>query len=159
MGLPTLPQRLELLGIDAEYVRQAMPTTFPRPCPCLRSLPGVRRYRRDLARGDAQVGLESYCLNALTIDVLTVSRTIASPRYDQEDGMQWWMTRRVERQARRMHEMMNRLNVDRAALVRARQGQDYARGENPLPDLRDQRQMPQMAGQATAVRRCAGVLS
>jgi Family of unknown function (DUF6455) len=40
--------------------------------------------------------------------------------------MRWWMTRRVERQATRMHEMMDRLNVDAAALVRARQGQDYA---------------------------------
>ena len=36
------------------------------------------------------------------------------------------MTRRVERQATRMHEMMDRLNVDAAALVRMRQGQDYA---------------------------------
>jgi len=36
------------------------------------------------------------------------------------------MTRRVERQATRTHEMMDRLNVDAAALVRARQGQDYA---------------------------------
>jgi hypothetical protein len=40
--------------------------------------------------------------------------------------MQWWMTRRVERQATRMHEMMDRLNVDAAALARARQGQVYA---------------------------------
>lgn len=40
--------------------------------------------------------------------------------------MRWWMTRRVERQATRMHEMMDRLNVDAAALVRMRQGQDYA---------------------------------
>lgn len=40
--------------------------------------------------------------------------------------MEWWMTRRVERQATRMHDMMDRLNVDRAALVRSRQGQDYA---------------------------------
>jgi hypothetical protein len=40
--------------------------------------------------------------------------------------MKWWMTRRVERQATRMHEMMERLNVDAAQLVRARQGQDYA---------------------------------
>jgi hypothetical protein len=40
--------------------------------------------------------------------------------------MQWWMTRRAERQATRMHDMMDQLNVDRAALVRSRQGQDYA---------------------------------
>jgi len=40
--------------------------------------------------------------------------------------MPWWMTRRVERQALRMHDMMDRLDVDRAALIRARQGQEYA---------------------------------
>ena len=40
--------------------------------------------------------------------------------------MRWWMTRRVERQATRMHEMMDRLNVDVAALARARQGEVYA---------------------------------
>jgi hypothetical protein len=67
-----LPQRLELLGIDAEYVRQAMPTTFrdlARVCAACQVSP---RCRRDLARGVAQVGLESYCLNGPTIDVLTV---------------------------------------------------------------------------------------
>ena len=40
--------------------------------------------------------------------------------------MRWWMTRRVERQATRMHEVMERLNVDAAALARVRQGQAYA---------------------------------
>jgi Family of unknown function (DUF6455) len=40
--------------------------------------------------------------------------------------MRWWMTRRVERQATRMHELMDRLNVDEAALARARQGEVYA---------------------------------
>ena len=40
--------------------------------------------------------------------------------------MRWWMTRRVERQATRMHEMMDRLSVDEAALARDRQGEVYA---------------------------------
>jgi hypothetical protein len=40
--------------------------------------------------------------------------------------MPWWMTRRVERQARRVHQIMDRLDVDAAALVRARQGELYA---------------------------------
>jgi uncharacterized protein DUF6455 len=40
--------------------------------------------------------------------------------------MQWWMTRRVERQATRMHEMMDRLNVDAGALARANEGKVYA---------------------------------
>lgn len=40
--------------------------------------------------------------------------------------MRWWMTRRVERQATRMHEMMERLDVDGAALARVDRGQVYA---------------------------------
>ena len=40
--------------------------------------------------------------------------------------MRWWMTRRVERQATRMHEMMERLDVDGAALARLSEGQVYA---------------------------------
>ena len=40
--------------------------------------------------------------------------------------MRWWMTRRVERQATRMHDMMDRLGVDGAALARERQGDLYA---------------------------------
>jgi hypothetical protein len=37
-----------------------------------------------------------------------------------------WRMRRVERQATRMHEMTDRLNVDGAALARACQGELYA---------------------------------
>ena len=39
--------------------------------------------------------------------------------------MHWWMTRRVERQATRMHEIMERLDVDAAALARADKGDAY----------------------------------
>src|ERR1700759_2959707 len=47
-----------------------------------------------------------------------------SSRYQREG--RWGMTRRVERRADRMHEMMERLNVDGAALARVRQGKLYA---------------------------------
>lgn len=40
--------------------------------------------------------------------------------------MAWSMTRRVERQATRLHDMMERLGVDGAALARLHQGQAYA---------------------------------
>lgn len=40
--------------------------------------------------------------------------------------MDWPMYRRVERQAVRMHEMMDRLDVDPAALARLGQGEAYA---------------------------------
>lgn len=39
--------------------------------------------------------------------------------------MSWWMTRRVERQATRMHDMMERVDVDGAALARANEGEVY----------------------------------
>ena len=40
--------------------------------------------------------------------------------------MDWLMRRRVERQAIRMHEMLDRLDVDPVALVRLRNGDAYA---------------------------------
>jgi hypothetical protein len=40
--------------------------------------------------------------------------------------MDWPMFRRVERQAVRMHEMMDRLDVDPAEFARLRQGDVYA---------------------------------
>ena len=40
--------------------------------------------------------------------------------------MDWLMHRRVERQAIRMHEMLDRLDVDPVALVRLRDGDAYA---------------------------------
>jgi hypothetical protein len=40
--------------------------------------------------------------------------------------MAWPTVRRVERQAVRMHQMMDRLNVDPIALVRLRNGDAYA---------------------------------
>jgi hypothetical protein len=67
-----LPQRLKLLGIDPEFVRHAAPTTFrdlTRVCACCKA---SRRCARDLAGGDVQAGMDGYCLNAPTIDALTV---------------------------------------------------------------------------------------
>jgi hypothetical protein len=40
------------------------------------------------------------------------------------------MARRVERQARRMHDMVRRLDVDAVALVRLRQGDAYAQARS-----------------------------
>ena len=40
--------------------------------------------------------------------------------------MDWPKFRRVERQARRLHEMMERLDVDPGAMARLRQGDAYA---------------------------------
>ena len=44
--------------------------------------------------------------------------------------MNWAMRRSVERQAIRMHQMMNRLHVDALALVRLRNGAAYAQARS-----------------------------
>jgi hypothetical protein len=67
-----MPQRLAQLGLDPAYVKSAHRATFQdmeRVCGCCRSW---RRCARDLAKGDVQTGMSSYCLNAGTIDALTV---------------------------------------------------------------------------------------
>ena len=68
-----LPQRLQLLGIDPEFVRHAEPTTFRDLARVCASCQASRRCARDLVRGDVQAGMEGYCLNGATIDALTVS--------------------------------------------------------------------------------------
>ena len=68
-----LPQRLQLLGIDPEFVRHAEPTTFRDLARVCASCQASRRCARDLVRGDVQAGMEGYCLNSATIDALTVS--------------------------------------------------------------------------------------
>ena len=130
------------MGIDAEYVRQAMPTTFRELARVCAASPGVAAVAgADLARcGDVQAGQVNYCFERADDRCPDAEYGRSQdPRYDQGDGMRWWMTRRVERQARRMHDMMERLNVDKAALVRARQGQDYAEARARCVTSRHQR--------------------
>ena len=67
-----LPQRLQLLGIDPEFVRHAAPTTFRDLARVCATCEASRRCARDLARGDVQAGMDGYCLNSPTIDALTV---------------------------------------------------------------------------------------
>ena len=73
-----LPQRLQLLGIDPDFVRHEAPTTFRDLARVCASCKASRQCARDLARGDVQAGMDGYCLNALSIDALTVrdGRTI-----------------------------------------------------------------------------------
>jgi hypothetical protein len=67
-----LPQRLQLLGIDPEFVRHAAPATSRDLARVCASCGASRRCARDLARGDVQAGMNSYCLNGPTIDALMV---------------------------------------------------------------------------------------
>lgn len=63
-----LPQRLEAIGIDPAYLQATERATFREMEIACARCTNWRRCARDLARGDVQVGLDSYCLNADTID-------------------------------------------------------------------------------------------
>jgi hypothetical protein len=127
-----MPQRLTLLGLDPAYVKSALTDTYrdlERTCAMCTAW---RRCARDLAKGDVQAGMGSYCLCAPAIDALTVGQGRPAPDMTCEpwlpmrQPMPWPMHRRVERRAVRMHEMMRRLDVDPARLARRRGGDAYA---------------------------------
>jgi hypothetical protein len=127
-----MPRRLALLGLDPAYVRSALTATYrdlERTCAMC---PAWRRCARDLARGDVQAGMDSYCLCSPTIDALNVARDSLPPAITAEpwlptrQPLPWPMHRRVERRAVRMHEMMRRLDVDPAKLARLHCGDAYA---------------------------------
>jgi hypothetical protein len=67
-----LPQRLEQLGLDREYIVRAEPAVYRDLLRMCSSCTAWRRCRRDLARGAVQAGMGSYCLNMATLDALTV---------------------------------------------------------------------------------------
>src|ERR1700680_1592302 len=67
-----MPRRLQQLGLDPTYVKVALTATYrdlERVCATCKS---SRRCARDLTNGDVQAGMRAYCLNAPTIDALTV---------------------------------------------------------------------------------------
>jgi hypothetical protein len=69
-----MPQRLRALGVDDGYVKYDLPATYrdlERVCATCKP---ARRCARDLAKGDVQAGMESYCLNAATMDSLLIER-------------------------------------------------------------------------------------
>jgi hypothetical protein len=67
-----MPRRLEQLRLDPAYVRFFRTSTYQDMQRVCASCKAWRRCARDLARGDVQSGLQNYCLNAPTIDVLLV---------------------------------------------------------------------------------------
>ena len=69
-----LPQRLKQLRLDHAFIRHALPATYrdlERVCFHCGSW---KRCARDLANEDVQSGMDSYCLNAATIDALAVEQ-------------------------------------------------------------------------------------
>jgi hypothetical protein len=129
-----LPRRLTLLGLDPAYIVSAQTTTYrdlERTCAMC---PAWRRCARDLAKGDVQAGMGTYCLCAQTIDALSVDRTTppsdmtTEPWLPDRHPVPWPMYRRAERRAVRMREMMQRLDVDPGKLARLRSGNAYLEG-------------------------------
>lgn len=74
-GASTLmPQRLEAMGIDANYVRNSEPAVYrdlERVCGQCKSW---AQCEQDMAHGDVETGQCSYCGNAATIDALAVEQ-------------------------------------------------------------------------------------
>lgn len=69
-----MPSRLRQLGLDPAYVKVAQTATYrdlQRVCAACKEW---TRCARDLANGDVQAGMSSYCLNAFTLDTLMVDR-------------------------------------------------------------------------------------
>lgn len=69
-----MPQRLKQLGLDPAFILHALPMTYrdlERLCSHCRSW---QHCARDLSNEDVQSGMDSYCLNAVTIDALTVEQ-------------------------------------------------------------------------------------
>ena len=67
-----MPRRLQELGLDPAYLKIDRTATYrelERVCTLCKSW---RRCAGDLANDDVQAGMGSYCLNAFTIDSLTV---------------------------------------------------------------------------------------
>lgn len=69
-----MPRRLEQLGLDPGYVKVARTATYQDLQRVCASCKAWRRCARDLANGDVEAGMRSYCLNAPTIDALVVER-------------------------------------------------------------------------------------
>jgi hypothetical protein len=75
-----MPRRLQELGLDPAYVRHARTATYQDLERVCASCKAWRRCARDLANGNVEAGMRSYCLNAPTIDALIVDRPATSGR-------------------------------------------------------------------------------
>jgi hypothetical protein len=62
------------LGLDPGYVKMARTSAYRDLERVCASCKAWRRCARDLARGDVQAGMRTYCLNAPTLDALLIER-------------------------------------------------------------------------------------
>jgi hypothetical protein len=80
-----MPLRLQLLGLDPEFVRRDEPILFRDLARVCASCQSSRRCARDLANGEVQAGMSTYCLNGPSIDHLTVGPNKSRHALEQED--------------------------------------------------------------------------
>jgi hypothetical protein len=67
-----MPWRLQQLGLDPGYVKVCHTSTYQHLERVCASCKCRRLCARDLARGDVESGMQSYCPDAATIDALVV---------------------------------------------------------------------------------------
>jgi hypothetical protein len=67
-----LPQRLQQMRLDSGYMKLYRGSIYRDMLRVCASCKHWRRCERDLAVGDLQSGMQSYCLNAPTIDALVI---------------------------------------------------------------------------------------
>ena len=68
-----MPWRLQQLGLDPDYVKVCCTSTYHDLERVCASCKYRRLCTRDLARGDVEPGMQSYCPDAPTIDALVVN--------------------------------------------------------------------------------------
>ena len=85
-----LPQRLEQLGLDTEFVRRGQPATYRDLARVCASCTDWRRCQKDLARGNVQARMGDYCLNTHTIDALTVACRAGAPATSESSRAADW---------------------------------------------------------------------
>ena len=69
-----LPKRLEAMGLDPGYLREAQPATLRDMERVCATCAQYGRCQHDLERDDANQRLPAYCPNTATIDALLVER-------------------------------------------------------------------------------------
>jgi len=68
-----MPRRLQQLGLDPGYAKVCCTSTYQDLERVCASCTSRRLCARDLARGDVESGMRSYCPNRATIDALVVN--------------------------------------------------------------------------------------
>jgi hypothetical protein len=72
-GAELLPQRLQRLRLDPEYMKVCYPSVYEELKRVCASCKFQRICAQDLAAGDVQSGMRIYCPNAPVIDAMTVN--------------------------------------------------------------------------------------